>query len=78
MTGKDKDYRYMATSDLLGELSKDMFKVDADLESKLTNIILKQLEDAAGDVSGLAVKWFISLSHVKHFFCFILSLTRET
>ncbi|XP_039137910.1 cullin-associated NEDD8-dissociated protein 1 [Dioscorea cayenensis subsp. rotundata] len=56
MTGKDKDYRYMATSDLLGELSKDMFKVDADLESKLTNIILKQLEDAAGDVSGLAVK----------------------
>ena len=78
MTGKDKDYRYMATSDLLGELSKDMFKVDADLESKLTNIILKQLDDAAGDVSGLAVKWFIFFSHVKYFFCFILSLTRET
>ncbi|KAG4401480.1 hypothetical protein GLYMA_07G272400v4 [Glycine max] len=56
MTGKDKDYRYMATSDLLNELSKATFKADADLEVKLTNIIIQQLDDAAGDVSGLAVK----------------------
>ncbi|XP_061357251.1 cullin-associated NEDD8-dissociated protein 1 [Gastrolobium bilobum] len=56
MTGKDKDYRYMATSDLLNELSKETFKADADLEIKLTNIIIQQLDDAAGDVSGLAVK----------------------
>ncbi|RDX84693.1 Cullin-associated NEDD8-dissociated protein 1 [Mucuna pruriens] len=55
MTGKDKDYRYMATSDLLNELSKATFKADADLEVKLTNIIIQQLDDAAGDVSGLAV-----------------------
>ncbi|KAK6945544.1 TATA-binding protein interacting (TIP20) [Dillenia turbinata] len=54
MTGKDKDYRYMATSDLLNELSKDGFKADADLEVKLSNIVLQQLDDAAGDVSGLA------------------------
>jgi len=58
MTGKDKDYRYMATSDLLNELSKATFKADADLEVKLTNIIIQQLDDAAGDVSGLAVKWY--------------------
>ncbi|KAJ1400409.1 TATA-binding protein interacting [Sesbania bispinosa] len=56
MTGKDKDYRYMATSDLLNELSKATFKADADLELKLKNIIIQQLDDAAGDVSGLAVK----------------------
>ncbi|KAL2339325.1 hypothetical protein Fmac_013771 [Flemingia macrophylla] len=56
MTGKDKDYRYMATSDLLNELSKPTFKADTDLEVKLTNIIIQQLDDAAGDVSGLAVK----------------------
>ncbi|XP_047164214.1 cullin-associated NEDD8-dissociated protein 1 isoform X1 [Vigna umbellata] len=56
MTGKDKDYRYMATSYLLNELSKATFKADADLEVKLTNIIIQQLDDAAGDVSGLAVK----------------------
>ncbi|KAK6915846.1 TATA-binding protein interacting (TIP20) [Dillenia turbinata] len=54
MTGKDKDYRYMATSDLLNELSKEGFKADADLEVKLSNIVLQQLDDAAGDVSGLA------------------------
>ncbi|XP_054801363.1 cullin-associated NEDD8-dissociated protein 1 [Prosopis cineraria] len=56
MTGKDKDYRYMATSDLLNELNKDTFKADTELEIKLTNIIIQQLDDAAGDVSGLAVK----------------------
>ena len=61
MTGKDKDYRYMATSDLLSELNKESFKADQDLESKLTNIILQQLEDASGDVSGLAVKWYLLL-----------------
>lgn len=58
MTGKDKDYRYMATSDLLNELNKEGFKSDSDLEMKLTSAVLQQLEDAAGDVSGLAVKWF--------------------
>ncbi|KAL9675175.1 hypothetical protein QQ045_003376 [Rhodiola kirilowii] len=56
MTGKDKDYRYMATSDLLNELNKENFKPDADLEIKLSNIVLQQLDDAAGDVSALAVK----------------------
>lgn len=62
MTGKDKDYRYMATSDLLNELNKDAFKADTDLEVKLSNIVLQQLEDAAGDVSGLAMKWFALVS----------------
>ena len=72
MTGKDKDYRYMATSDLLSELNKESFKADQDLESKLTNIILQQLEDASGDVSGLAVKWYLSfkiLSYLIHCLC---------
>ncbi|KAJ6937882.1 cullin-associated NEDD8-dissociated protein 1-like [Populus alba x Populus x berolinensis] len=55
MTGKDKDYRYMATSDLLNELNKEGFKADTDLEIKLSNIVLQQLDDVAGDVSGLAV-----------------------
>ncbi|KAG5096325.1 hypothetical protein JHK82_046179 [Glycine max] len=64
MTGKDKDYRYMATSDLLNELSKTTFKADADLEVKLANIIIQQLDDAAGDVSGLAVKWY-TVSEVR-------------
>lgn len=57
MTGKDKDYRYMATSDLLNELNKDSFRAEPDIEAKLTNSVLQQLNDAAGDVSGLAVKW---------------------
>ena len=58
MTGKDKDYRYMATSDLLNELNGEYFEADDDLEVKLSNIIIQQLDDVAGDVSGLAVKWY--------------------
>ncbi|CAF1973469.1 unnamed protein product [Brassica oleracea var. botrytis] len=46
----------MATSDLLTELNKESFKLDMDLEMKLSSIILKQLDDVAGDASGLAVK----------------------
>lgn len=56
MIGKDKDYRYMATSDLLNELNKESFKLDNDLEMRLSTVVLQQLDDAAGDVSGLAVK----------------------
>ncbi|XP_051146886.1 cullin-associated NEDD8-dissociated protein 1 [Andrographis paniculata] len=66
MTGKDKDYRYMATSDLLNELNKEGFKVDTDLEAKLSNIVIQQLDDAAGDVSGLAVKCLAPLVKKIH------------
>ena len=47
----------MATSDLLSELQKDAFKVDAESERRLSQALLTQLEDASGDISGLAVKW---------------------
>lgn len=72
MTGKDKDYRYMATSDLLNELNKEGFKLDVDLEAKLSNIVIQQLDDAAGDVSGLAVKWSAPTACLIHyvFICF--------
>ena len=67
MTGKDKDFRYMATSDLLNELNKESFKLDTDLEMRLSSIILKQLDDVAGDVSGFAVKWFAFFSQHLRF-----------
>nr|KAJ0198136.1 hypothetical protein LSAT_V11C700375900 [Lactuca sativa] len=56
MTGKDKDYRYMANSELLNELNKEGFKLDNDLELRLSNTVLQQLDDAARDVSGLVAK----------------------
>nr|KAJ0199448.1 hypothetical protein LSAT_V11C600319030 [Lactuca sativa] len=56
ITGKDKDYRYMATSDLLNELNKEGFKLDNDLELRLSNTVLQQVDGAACDVSGLDVK----------------------
>nr|KAJ0201449.1 hypothetical protein LSAT_V11C600307780 [Lactuca sativa] len=52
MTRKDKDYRYMETSELLNELNKEGFKLDNDLELRLSNT----LDGAARDVSGLVVK----------------------
>lgn len=57
VASKDKDFRYMATSDLLNELSKDSFQVDPELEKRLCSVVAVQLEDQSGDISGLAVKW---------------------
>ncbi|ONM34858.1 Alpha-dioxygenase 1 [Zea mays] len=68
MTGKDKDYRYMATSDLLSELNKESFKADQDLEPKLTITVLQQLEDASRDVSGLAVKCWVGVPILQALF----------
>ena len=47
----------MATSDLQGELAKENFKADVETEKKLCSVILQQLDDISGDISGLAVKW---------------------
>ncbi|CAJ2642385.1 unnamed protein product [Trifolium pratense] len=52
----------MATSDLLNELTKPTFMTDPDLEFKLKIINIQQLDDAAGDVSGLAVKCLTPLA----------------
>lgn len=57
MASKDKDLRYMATSDLLTELSKDTFKVDGELEKRLCGVVAVQLEDQSADISALAVRW---------------------
>ena len=38
---RDRDFRYMASSDLLAELQKESFKPDSDGEKKLCRSILK-------------------------------------
>lgn len=50
--------RYMATSDLANELAKDTFRFDSpSSEKQVSDVVLTQLEDTSGDISGLAVKW---------------------
>jgi len=62
INSKDKDFRYMATSDLLNELQKETFRADGDMERRLGDAILAQLEDQSGDISGMAVKWWVAHS----------------
>jgi cullin-associated NEDD8-dissociated protein 1 len=57
MNSRDKDFRYMATADLVTELNKEAFKLDPDSEKKLTTQLLKLLEDNSNQVQELAVKW---------------------
>ncbi len=57
VASKDKDFRYMAASDLQGELAKDGFQVEGDSERRLVQVVLQQLEDPSGDIQNLAVKW---------------------
>ncbi len=37
MSSVDKDYRFMATNDLMSELQKDSIKLDDDSERKVMN-----------------------------------------
>ena len=68
LASQDKDFRYMATSDLLTELSKPTFKTDPDTERRLVQMVLQQLDDAAGEISGLAVKWWAAILLASVFF----------
>ncbi|CAG2112250.1 unnamed protein product, partial [Medioppia subpectinata] len=56
MTSSDKDFRFMATNDLMSELQKDNIKLDDDCEKKVVRMLLKLLEDKNGEVQNLAVK----------------------
>ncbi|KAM6216148.1 cullin-associated NEDD8-dissociated protein 2 [Rhynchocyon petersi] len=56
MTSSDKDFRFMATSDLMSELQKDSIQLDEDSERKVVKMLLKLLEDQNGEVQNLAVK----------------------
>ena len=40
MTSSDKDFRFMATNDLMGELQKDSIKLDDDSEKKVSSFPL--------------------------------------
>ncbi|XP_008319433.1 cullin-associated NEDD8-dissociated protein 1-like [Cynoglossus semilaevis] len=66
MTSTDKDFRFMATNDLMLELQKDSIKLDEDSERKVVNMLLRLLEDKNGEVQNLAVKCLAPLvSKVK-------------
>lgn len=66
MTSTDKDFRFMATNDLMLELQKDSIKLDEDSERRVVSMLLKLLEDKNGEVQNLAVKCLAPLvSKVK-------------
>ncbi|KAK3749091.1 hypothetical protein RRG08_034063 [Elysia crispata] len=68
MTSSDKDFRFMATNDLMAELQKDSIKLDDDSERKVVKMLLKLLGDKNGEVQNLAVKCLGPLvSKVKEF-----------
>lgn len=56
MTSTDKDFRFMATNDLMTELQKDSIKLDDESERKIVRMVLRLLEDKNGEVQNLAVK----------------------
>ena len=41
MTSSDKDFRFMATNDLMAELQKDSIKLDDDSERKVSHNLIK-------------------------------------
>ena len=66
MTSSDKDFRFMATNDLMSELHKDSIKLDDESEKKVVRMLLKLLEDKNGEVQNLAVKWYVPIFNFFH------------
>ena len=62
MTSNDKDFRFMATNDLMSELQKDSIKLDDESEKKVVKAVLRLLEDKNGEVQNLAVKWWVDFN----------------
>ncbi|GMS77933.1 hypothetical protein PENTCL1PPCAC_108, partial [Pristionchus entomophagus] len=56
MNSKDKDFRFMAVSDLMAEFTKNNIKLDEDSERKVVRMLLRLLEDTNGEVQNLAVR----------------------
>jgi len=52
---RDKDERYMGTSDLCNELQKDV-KLDTAMEARVCSAILKRLDDTSNDVQSKAIQ----------------------
>lgn len=67
MTSSDKDFRFMATNDLMTELQKDSIKLDDDSERKVVKMLLRLLEDKNGEVQNLAVKWWVVCATIDQF-----------
>lgn len=61
MTSADKDFRFMATNDLMGLLNRDHFRMDDHDEAKVTQQIISLLRDKNGEVQNLAVKCLSAL-----------------
>uniref|UniRef100_A0A915PP10 TATA-binding protein interacting (TIP20) domain-containing protein n=1 Tax=Setaria digitata TaxID=48799 RepID=A0A915PP10_9BILA len=63
MSSTDKDYRFMATNDLIVELQNDSIKLDDESERRVVNMVVRLLEDRNGEVQNLAVKCLGPLVH---------------
>jgi cullin-associated NEDD8-dissociated protein 1 len=60
MSNPDCDFRFMSLNDLLGMLTQNtnFSQTDPATMSKLTDAVVKALDDANGEVQNLAVKWY--------------------
>ena len=56
MSSPDKDFRFMATNDLMNDLQNNSITLDDTSERNIIKSILKLLDDKNGEVQNLAVK----------------------
>lgn len=56
MTNADKDFRFMATNDLISELQNENMNWDDEGETRITHQIISLLKDKNGEVQNLAVR----------------------
>ena len=59
MSSNDSDLRYMATNDLIVELSKEEASLEETIQKRLVMAVLKLLDDKNSTVQNLAIKGFV-------------------
>jgi len=65
MSNPDSDFRFMSLSDLLTMLTQNMnfSQTDLSVMNRLTDAVVKALDDPNGEVQNLAVQWYAFSSH---------------
>ena len=64
MTSSDKDFRFMATNDLMAELQKDSIKLDDDSERKVKLLKTLKMKSVRDKARMLVFEWFLEIGLV--------------
>ncbi len=68
LSDTDPDFRFMSLNDInqiLTSQKSDFLRTDYNTASRITDAVIKSLDDQNGEVQNLAVKWYGPTPHTR-------------